>query len=290
MEFLSFFGGVWASIIFGLFVIAMVIGCTFDRHYTESPKWWIFLAALVTLCIWKWNPERPWSETWSMIWSREIWSYVGWYFLIGVVYAVLEFMLDVRRSARFWSKKWREYKAASMQQTERLRETAERKRKEAELRNKKVTDLRNAGDLVEAPISSPPDVLGAMTGTQRRESETLEELQAQPDFDYNTASSTYNKALVKDFLTRNGMDSHYRYRIVGVEASKEGGIEPKVNRQQLAESVGVWIMFWPFYAISLIIGDLVTEIFRFIADMLVQMSGRFVRNAFKDVFKFGSEA
>jgi len=289
MEFLSFFGGVWASIIFGLFVIAMVIGCTFDRHYTESPKWWIFLAALVTLCIWQWDPQRPWfgeNSTWSMIWSKHIWSYIGWYLLIGVFYAILEFMLDVRRSARFWSKKWREYKTSSIAHTERLKETALRKRQEAELKVKaKDAAAKNEPN---DPDYVPPELVTPtrFARTESRE-QSLEDLQQQPDFDFDTASEVFNQALVKDFLMRNGMDSHYRYRIVGVEKSADGkGIEPKVNRQQLAENVGVWILFWPFYAISLIIGDLVTEIFRFIADLLVQMSGRFVRNAFKDVFKF----
>jgi hypothetical protein len=90
--------------------------------------------------------------------------------------------------------------------------------------------------------------------------------------------------LVTEFLHWRNAVSYLR--IIGIEATADGtNIEPKINRQQLAESIGCWTIFWPFYALSLIFGDLLNEVFRIIADLVANISGRFVRMAFKDVFK-----
>ena len=64
-----------------------------------------------------------------------------------------------------------------------------------------------------------------------------------------------------------------------------GAPDPKIDREELAASVGAWTTFWPAYFVSLIFGDLLTELFRAFSSFLVSISGRFVRMAFKDVFK-----
>jgi hypothetical protein len=75
--------------------------------------------------------------------------------------------------------------------------------------------------------------------------------------------------------------------IVQVERAEDKiSVVPKINKTALAENIGAWTFFWPFYAISLILGDLLTEVFRAIADFFVKISGRFVRMSFADVFKF----
>lgn len=61
--------------------------------------------------------------------------------------------------------------------------------------------------------------------------------------------------------------------------------EPRVKREELAEHVGVWTLFWPAYAASLILGDLLTEIFRTLANVLASISGRAVKAAFSGLFK-----
>lgn len=60
---------------------------------------------------------------------------------------------------------------------------------------------------------------------------------------------------------------------------------PRVNKEELASSIGAWTIFWPAYFASLILGDLFLEIFRWISNVLVTLSGRFVKMAFQDVFK-----
>lgn len=66
---------------------------------------------------------------------------------------------------------------------------------------------------------------------------------------------------------------------------KEGRIEPVINRKALAENISCWTLFWPAYAVSLILGDLLEEIFRKAADFFVMVSGRFVRATFAKSFK-----
>ena len=205
MEFFGFVINTWAAIIMGLFFIAMVIGCTFDRHHRESPKWWILAIAVLTVVAWQWS---NWTFSWGMLFSATIWVPIGYYLAIGLGYSVIEFLLEVRRSARYWSNAWSAYI---------LRERAE------------------------SPIGQ-----------------------------INTG-----------FLERYGL---YSKRIIGISKTASG-IEPKINRSMLASSIGCWTFFWPFYLVSLIVGDLFTEIFNIAADFLASISGRFVRMAFKNVFK-----
>ena len=63
-----------------------------------------------------------------------------------------------------------------------------------------------------------------------------------------------------------------------------GEIIPVINRKELAEFIGCWMLFWPAYAVSLLLGDLLTEVCSRLADLLTVLSGRLVRRAFSKVF------
>lgn len=63
-------------------------------------------------------------------------------------------------------------------------------------------------------------------------------------------------------------------------------VQPRVNRSALANFVSAWTFFWPAYALSLILGDLLTEVFRVISDFIANISTRFVKITFANVFKF----
>jgi len=49
--------------------------------------------------------------------------------------------------------------------------------------------------------------------------------------------------------------------------------------------VGCWTAFWPAYAVSLLIGDFMTEVCRRFADLLAALSSGFVRRMFAKTFK-----
>lgn len=73
--------------------------------------------------------------------------------------------------------------------------------------------------------------------------------------------------------------------IVKLELSDNGGeLTPRVDRAELAASIGAWSTFWPFYLLSLITGDLFTWIYERLAEAFAWVSGRFVKNVFKNVF------
>lgn len=218
MEILAFFGSVWLAIITGVFILAMVVGCTFDRRQHESAKWWIFFLGLGAYAIYSWTTGYRFS--WDAFVSADLWKFIGIYLAIGVGYSIIEFVLDVRRSVRYWKERW-----ASFLTSQRART--------------KSGEMESAEDLANSFVAN----------------------------------------------------SYRGDRIIGVEYNKDSKdtnnlITPKINRTELAEHIGCWILFWPFYAVSLIIGDLVMEIARVIADIFAKISGRFVRMSFANVFKF----
>lgn len=53
-----------------------------------------------------------------------------------------------------------------------------------------------------------------------------------------------------------------------------------VNRSELAESIACWTAFWPGYLVSLVLGDVLTEICRRCADVFVALTGGFVKRTF----------
>lgn len=113
----------------------------------------------------------------------------------------------------------------------------------------------------------------------RRESMTLRE--ALATIDDKAATQAATEAISK-FI---GDCRIWRYSFVGIEQNSVGHPEPKINKARLSECIGAWTFFWPFYLVSLIIGDLLTEVWSIISSVMVQISGRFVKMAFKDVFK-----
>lgn len=99
--------------------------------------------------------------------------------------------------------------------------------------------------------------------------------------DEDTAAMRSAAVSVKgEFTTRYAMkDMLIKPRVI------DGEIQPVVDKEILATNVGAWSMFWPFYLMSLVVGDLLAEVFNAVAAVIVSMSGRFVKAVFKDTFK-----
>ena len=91
---------------------------------------------------------------------------------------------------------------------------------------------------------------------------------------------------VRSFRSNVSLGNSQEDRIIGVAVGADKlTVEPKVNRGELTEHVGAWTCLWPAYGLSLIFGDLLTEFFRIVADIMTNLSGRVVKIAFRDVFK-----
>lgn len=229
----------WLMLGFGLFFIAMVVACTFDRRANvESPKWWTLGVAFVVFLVY----EYRLGTDWHLILNGALWMSVLYYMIAGLVYSCVGFMLDLRRSQRKWREKWTEYKTRHMEIFyDRL------KREKAEKAKKMVIESGDIDDDAEAELE-------------------------------------YKKTVVKDFV---GRYSDNLYLIVNIKAAEnEVDIDVDINRTFLAECIGVWTIFWPFYLISVAVADLLTELFHGLADFLAARTQRIVKAMFKDVFKF----
>ena len=90
---------------------------------------------------------------------------------------------------------------------------------------------------------------------------------------------------LSESFARKYQDDDY---IINLKIDKTTNIDvqPFVNRKALANHVSAWTFFWPAYALSLILGDLLTEVFRMISDFIANISTRLVKITFANVFKF----
>lgn len=258
-------------VFFTIFLILLVIGASLDRRGNESPKWWILGVGFILVAAWFWNDftffgpaevaavmdgTKVVSEAqtrvvlWDLVSSWSFWT-PFWMFLgAGLVYSILEFVLEVRRTARKYTEVWSRH----------LDRRVEVKQLDAE--------------------GKPRSEEGKRGNQWITKTLSIREIMANRD-------DKSNDAIAGELLESFVNDDRSRYGFVGLVVNEAGTApEPKINKIALAESVGAWTFLWPVYAVSLIIGDLLTEIFNWIADTLVAMSGRFVRMSFSDVFKF----
>ena len=223
-----------ACIVFGA---AILIAVAFDRRGKNEPKWFILFLGLAGLAAFSWS-SWTFSSLWSTVTGFEFWKSIGFYLAIGLGYSLLEFGLEVRRSARYFADAWEKF----------LRDT---------------TGWRGNG-----------------------ESKTLvngDVLRAAKDAGASAEERESGQKLMENFASRHRDDSAI-IRAIYREGAFE--IQPHVNRMALSENVGAWSIFWPAYAINLVLGDLLTEIFNTVANIIARLSGRLVKLAFSNVFKF----
>ena len=261
-----------------VFFLLLIVGVTFDRRGKEDVKWWIFGLGLLILGVWQWNhwtfigdahvaavmegtkvvtEARDRVVLWDAIRDWSFWKPLAVYLFAGLVYSLVEFFLDVRRSARFYAAEWQKH-LAGYDEVPVVDEKGE------------VVHEEKAG-----PFSS-----GRVKTRRRANAEVYEEVKNK-----GAASALFNQALklTNDFVGRYS----FRNRIIEIKvASDKVSVEPKVNKVELSEHITAWTFLWPAYAVSLILGDLVVEIFNALADLLVKISGQFVKISFANVFKF----
>jgi hypothetical protein len=92
-------------------------------------------------------------------------------------------------------------------------------------------------------------------------------------------TSTLEQRFVKSASGRGS-----RNALVDVKLDDQKKVVPVVNRGELSESIACWTIFWPAYAVSLLLGDLFYELCKKFADIVAALSGRVVRRAFSGTF------
>jgi hypothetical protein len=233
-----------------VFFVLLVVGITYDRRGREYDKWWILSIGAISIASWYWA-DWTFKSVWGSVSSLEFWKPIGLYLLVGLGYSVIEFALDIRRSAASYAALWDYH----------LTKTVTTKVMEADGALKFINDSHNYAATIEVPYA-----------------ELYAEIKEK-----GAESAKFNMVLriSKDFIERNT----YLNRIVGLKLANGVEIEPQVNRLELAEHISAWTLLWPAYGVSLVLGDFLTEVFRVISDILVNLSGRFVRMSFANVFK-----
>lgn len=190
--------GLFELAFIALFVILLMVGTTYDRRGKEGPKWFILFVGMAALVAWYWN-DWTLRGAWDIATSKAFWIPAGYYMGAGLVYSLIEYYLELRRSVRYHSDKWKQFSGS-----------------------------------------------------------------------------------IDEFINRYGNNRPL------VKLNSENGLPvPSINKKELADCVSAWTVLWPFYALSLILGDLFTEIFRSIGDFLAKISTQLVRNMYSS--EFGSK-
>lgn len=261
--------------LFEMLFIVVFGGCLlysvlYDRRGYEAAKWWVLIigGALVAAMYWShWVFVGPSSDPSVLVlwdWLRAgsfiepILAFIG----IGLLYSIVEFFVEVRRSASAFRAAWDSYL------------------------NRKIPMQVFSND------GTTPLVTEAVRTPGGR---------AQPSIEQITVRDLLTEArLLKQNGTTTMKADTYRemaYSVMNefgqrysaakfIEAARvDLEIEPKVNRGELASHIGAWTLFWPAYALTLVFDRLLSEIARIVADLLARVSTQFVKITFQDVFK-----
>jgi hypothetical protein len=267
----------WVELTFlAIFFLLMIVGTSFDRAGQEHPKWYILGVGFAAIGWYYWK-DLSMSSLWMTLSTWAFWKPIVIYFVIGLIYSLLEFVLDVRRSARQYAEDWQKHLNSEVQ-VNVLNEDG---------KPKMQPKLDRRGQPVMA-IERVNNALGTEHEVQVMENVTKIATFAEGYrvvAEAGAESARFNE--VNKQTTEFLGSYRFKNRIIEVQiAADKIGVEPKINRLELAEHIGAWTFLWPAYAVSLIIGDLLTEVFRSIADFLAHISGRFVKMSFANVFKF----
>lgn len=273
--------GLIELIFIGVFFLLMVIGTSLDRRYNESPKWWFLAIAMVIAVVYFWG-QTDFSSIWAAVQSWTFWQPFATYLGAGLIYSVLEFILSVRKMERSHSASWNKF-------INRVDTVYTIKTDSGEEDKVEANWVTQNGDRYVITINSH----GNRTRDGAVEKEVTRTDTAFRDV-FKAAQSvdatTDQKKAAREMLHRYLHGDEYRLSdlrkdFVEVELSPSFEVQPVVNRGRLASFIGAWVFLWPAYAVSLILGDFLVEVFRVIGDVFSRIGGRFVRMTFSDTFK-----
>jgi hypothetical protein len=249
---LSFF----EILFFTAFILLLCVSTLYDRKGKYMPfKWGVFgVGILIYLVFSYFNKDKLTnSEFFAGIFSNTIgmWKEFAIYLAIGLGYSVIEFIVQTRTVAREYADSW-----------------------ESHTSNNQVLKDHLASP-VTVPVAAEKDIL-LMDG-ERQSSQEAEKVYQDAVMKYNAVTTEISR-----FVAR--VDKYGE--LIAVKASADGlSVEPFVRKKVLVEYVSAWTVLWPFYALSLIFGNLLTEIVTVLVDITTKFSGAFVRLTFKNVFK-----
>lgn len=274
--------GIIELIFIGIFFILMVIGTALDRRHRESPKWWVLGLGLAAAIVYFWG-ELDFSSMWAAVQEWSFWKPFATYLIAGLIYSAFEFVLSVRKMARSHASSWNKFIAGVDTKFYLTSDGGERAVVESNWvvnRDGKYF-LRTNG-----------------RGSNDRDGEVLKEVE-KVSISYRDIfkkaqavdASDLDKERAERLLAAYLGRDEYRLSDLKKDFVEVGlneityDVEPIVNRARLSAFIGAWTFLWPAYAVSLVLGDFLVEVFRVIGDFFSKIGGRFVRFTFADVFK-----
>ena len=146
---LGFTFGLFEIIFFSGFFLLLLVGISFDRNGRENPKWYIFGIGMIVIAAWFWK-DWTFSGLFDTVRAWSFWEPILAYLAAGIVYAVIEFVFDIRRSARKYKAAWEDF----LTQTIRLSITNDRIIHKEELSLKEVLDRATGTDDAKDSVAS----------------------------------------------------------------------------------------------------------------------------------------
>lgn len=267
--------GLLELLFLGVFIVALIISTATDRYGNDHHKWWVIMTFLVIIGAWYWP---HWSffgpahvdavvdaagkvtieahdrvVLFQVLTSPVFWKPVSWFLAVGLVYAVFEFFFGVWRAAREYRERWAEHLKNEISNRH-------------EALNKAIMAGTGSNDWTYASV---------LRASKNREAV----LAAYSDGIEMSVLESATRQVLREFSAENT-----KARFI-VAAVTENEMQPQISKWRLTRWLTAWTFLWPAYALSLIFGDLLREVFIAFTDALVAMSGRIVRATFADVFK-----
>jgi hypothetical protein len=182
----------------------------------------------------------------GLIFSWTLWWPIIQYLICGVIYSIIEYIFEIKvRAPSYFEDSW------------------------------------NAFLLVEAPYGG--SFAGVREGIDRATGSKLtnRDILHQATSENASVAIEIGKSLISSYVRSQRGD-----KIVEASISSTGlSVEPSINKKELADTLSAWTILWPFYALSWVLGDLLTHVFRLIANTFVRFSQKMLQSAFSDTFK-----
>lgn len=247
--------GVWPLACIIMFMLMMIISCALDRNNERvEVKWCTFAFGLIVFTLYKFRNGTTVDSILGAVSSWQFWQPMLIYLALGFVYSLVEFFFEVRRSVKFYTGEWYEALESSFRLDNWLTP-------EDEPVSQKTVTLHEA---IKHSKEYPAQWVGTKAPVALQNDLCIHSRQLINRCDYSDGYGGVIKLQLSDDLMTP---------------------VPLVDKVALSKSLAAWALFWPFYLVSLVFGDLITEVFHMLASALAFVSSKFVKLAFSDVFK-----
>jgi hypothetical protein len=108
MTIFGFVFGLLELAFLSIFILAMIIGTVADRNSRSEVKWIVLVLGAIALVVGTWG-DWTFASVGSFLVSKEFWLPVAKYLGLGVVYALVEFLIELRRTANAFKTKWENF-------------------------------------------------------------------------------------------------------------------------------------------------------------------------------------